>query len=177
MTDTPDTIERTELLRELAIQRGVSGRTDEIINLVGWVTEGTNLVANTGFTKTQASQLLNWALQAPSVAAIKAWIKNQSRRGTTQETWSTGGLASWLVYWLTGESGEDDEADEENWLQFRPTNQRHLTHLRQMAEDIVAHESDVLVDEDIPEVWLQLTRLFVGYLRWHVTVIDSERDQ
>lgn len=155
------------LKRELAVQRAVESQIDNVITTVTRLVQETNLAQNASFTKTQASQLLNFALQTNSPPLISGWIEYQAGRGSTSEAWQTGGLSERLAYLLSRPAGGGQPGD----ITMRP--------LYDFAAAAVQSEP-LLMDaenraEYVKKAWIHLIRQFVGYLRWRVIIFDSQR--
>ncbi len=134
---------RERVRRRMAIQHAVEQFTNEIIRRMRELVDETDVV-NSRMEKHQIGNLLSVALETPSVELVKNFIRYQIGRDVSRTSWRKNDFGEKLVQALD-QLRDDAEV---------------------MARDrsIASHLGDKVQDQDIDELWIEMTRQYLGQL-------------
>jgi len=134
---------RERVRRRMAIQHAVEQFTNEIIRCMRDLVDETDVV-NSRMEKHQIGNLLSVALETPSVELVKNFIRYQIGRDISRTSWRKNDFGEKLVQALD-QLRDDAEV---------------------MARDrsIARHLGDEVQDQDIDELWIEMTRQYLGQL-------------
>ena len=134
---------RERVRRRMAIQHAVEQFTNEIIRRMRELVDETDVVKSR-MEKHQIVNLLSVALETPSVELVKNFIRYQIGRDVSRTSWRKNDFGEKLVQAL-------DELRDDAEVMVRD-------------RSIARHLGDEVQDQDIDELWIEMTRQYLGQL-------------